>query len=170
MTVPSALAKHPRRRLGQRAVAAVEFALIAPILVTLLGGALDLGRGVERAIKLESIARTAAQYVQMNSQEVSSGALIDVSSATVSSSSAVSNDNQIGATVTVSSSTCTCVTSAGALSGTPSSGDCSSVCTYGLAKFRTVTVTLAFTPWLPTSNLIPFNALGTQSRSVVVRL
>ena len=38
---------------GRGGVAAVEFAIIAPVLIMLLGGAVDIGTAVDRSIRLE---------------------------------------------------------------------------------------------------------------------
>ncbi len=44
-------------------VAAVEFALIAPILLTLLIGTIDIGLYLNDKMKLESVARSSAEYL-----------------------------------------------------------------------------------------------------------
>lgn len=162
---------------SRRAVAAVEFALIAPILVALLGGAVDLGRAVERGIKLENAARAGAQWLQMNALNNSFG---DVTSLNLASylTTTVNEITGLGATATVSDAVCGCVNSAGngfldadgTAITTLTTGLCTATCQYGLAKFRTVTIRLTFTRWLPTSNFIPFNNLGAQERTVTVRI
>jgi Flp pilus assembly protein TadG len=57
-----------RRSLAdRRGVSAVEFALILPLLITLLLGAFDLGNAFQQNIRLESAARAAAQAAFSNS-------------------------------------------------------------------------------------------------------
>lgn len=64
-------AKHTRRRLGRRAVAAVEFAIVAPLLVTLVLGLYDISQAllIKRRVALAAleIAETASTFaVQAN--------------------------------------------------------------------------------------------------------
>lgn len=176
MSIPRVLA---RLRTARRGVAAVEFALISPILVTLLGGAVDLGRGIERSIKLETAARAGAQYLQMNPLQVdpATGLFGDTKSNTVGNEIATQIAGQ-STTISVTPSVCGCMNSTGNgfqdASGnaitTLRNDLCTATCTYGLAKFRTVTARRDFSPILPTSSFIPFNRLGAQSRSVTIRI
>ncbi len=46
-----------------KGVAAVEFALIAPVLAILIIGVFDFGMYLNKAMNLENTARTAAEYV-----------------------------------------------------------------------------------------------------------
>ncbi|GIX10925.1 TadE/TadG family type IV pilus assembly protein [Elioraea sp.] len=46
----------------RRGVAAAEFAVIAPVMVLLLAGLVDLAGALQQTIRLESAARAGAQY------------------------------------------------------------------------------------------------------------
>lgn len=148
------------RQLGTRGVAAVEFALIAPILISLFGAAVDLGRGIERAIRLETAARAGAQYATLKPQD---GAAI--LSAVNTALTGVS-----GASISVGGIVCNCPDANGAPSGSTDSSVCGNTCATGMARYRTITITAPFTPIFPTSRYVPWNALGTVSRNVVARL
>lgn len=49
-------------RRCRRAVAAAEFAVIAPVMVLLLAGLVDLAGAMQQTIRLENAARAGAQY------------------------------------------------------------------------------------------------------------
>jgi Flp pilus assembly protein TadG len=149
-------------RIDSRGVAAVEFAMIAPILISLLGAAVDLGRGIQQGIRLETAARVGAQFVTLKPEATMS----EISTTVLSALSGVS-----GVVVSPgSSNVCLCPDSTGAITGTPSAATCSTVCTTGLARFRTITVRASFSPIFPTSQYVPWNALGTISRDVTARI
>ncbi len=46
----------------RRGVAAVEFAVILPVLAVALMGTIDLGSAIQQALRLEAAARAGAQY------------------------------------------------------------------------------------------------------------
>lgn len=50
-------------------IAAVEFALIAPILLTLLIGTIDIGMYLNDKMKLEAVARASAEYLIVSRDE-----------------------------------------------------------------------------------------------------
>lgn len=54
-----------RRRLGERGAAAVEFALILPILLVLVGGVIDFGRLYLTQIQLSNAARDGVRLAAM---------------------------------------------------------------------------------------------------------
>ena len=143
-----------RSRAG---VAAVEFAIIAPVLITLVGAAVDLGTGVERAIRLENAARAGAQYATRTPS--------DTAGARAAALATLSDWSNV--TVTAGPMACTCPTSGA--SGGPVVG-CGTTCPTGMARYITVTASRPFTPIFPTSALIPFNNLGTSTASVVARI
>jgi Flp pilus assembly protein TadG len=58
----------PHRREGGASI--VELALIAPILVMLVMGVLDLGRAYRMQIRLENAAREGAAYAQLHPNRV----------------------------------------------------------------------------------------------------
>src|SRR3954468_19227017 len=51
-----------RCRTDRAGAALVEFALIAPVLISLLGGAVDLGGAIALSLRVENAAHTGAQY------------------------------------------------------------------------------------------------------------
>jgi Flp pilus assembly protein TadG len=153
--------RRPFSRIDSRGVAAVEFAMIAPILVALLGAAVDLGRGIQQGIRLETAARVGTQFVTLKPEATQT----EVSAAVLSALPGVS-----GVVVSPGSNACLCPDSTGAMTGTPSAATCSTVCTTGMARFRTVAVRASFSPIFPTSQYVPWNALGTISRDVTARI
>ena len=53
----------------QRGVAAVEFALIAPILLILLIGVFDFGMFINTQMRLENLSRSIAEYIIQGGEE-----------------------------------------------------------------------------------------------------
>lgn len=51
-----------RLRRDRKGVAALEFAVILPVLAIILMGIIDLGRAIEQSLRLEAAARAGAQY------------------------------------------------------------------------------------------------------------
>jgi Flp pilus assembly protein TadG len=49
-------------RLGHRAISALEFAVVAPVLLLLMLGANDFGNALQQWTRLETAARAGAQY------------------------------------------------------------------------------------------------------------
>jgi Flp pilus assembly protein TadG len=64
--VPTELEPGPRGWRQRRGAAAVEFALVLPVLVTILIGATDFGRCYYSAIAVTNAARAGAAYGCMN--------------------------------------------------------------------------------------------------------
>lgn len=155
------------RHGATRGVAAVEFALIAPVLVALLGATTDLGRGIERAIMLETAARSGAEWLGLNPFDALAN---DVSQAAVRSAMAPALTGLPNATVTVSNSVCLCPDANGRVTGTPSVGACGTACATGIARFRTIRVSEPFNVIFPTTNFIPGSGTRTIERRVTVRL
>ena len=54
---------------SERGVAAVEFALITPMLLLLLMGIYDYGMFLNQQMRLESTARAAAEYINQGGEE-----------------------------------------------------------------------------------------------------
>ncbi len=50
------------RRIGRRGASAVEFALVAPVLLLLLAGTYDAANAIQLSLRLERAARAGAQY------------------------------------------------------------------------------------------------------------
>lgn len=76
---------------SQSGIAAVEFALIAPIMMVLLLGLLDYGIAAYHSMELESAARSGAQYAMLDSSDttlivttVTNSTLLDTTKLTVS--------------------------------------------------------------------------------------
>lgn len=57
-------ATYRRYKQDKKGVAAVEFALIAPVLALLLIGIIDFGFYINAEMKVEAMARSAAEYVR----------------------------------------------------------------------------------------------------------
>ena len=152
----------PRLARDCTGVAAVEFAVVAPVLITLLGAAVDLGTAVDRSIRLENAARTGAQYATRKP-----GDATGAQTAAMAALTAVPGWS--GATVTVGQMQCECLSANGAGGGNLSSANCSATCSNGMARYITVTAMRSFTPIFPTSAFIPFNNLGASTSSVVAR-
>jgi Flp pilus assembly protein TadG len=149
-----------RHRLrSQAGVAAIEFAVIAPVLILLVGAAMDLGAAIENAVRLENAARTAAQYATRSASD-----LTGAQSAALATLAGWSN-----ATVSVGPLVCQCPPAGAATGGAVV--DCSTyLCATGMQIYITATATHPFTSVFPTSSLIPFNAFGTLTRTVVARV
>jgi Flp pilus assembly protein TadG len=60
------LAEHPLRNRPRRGSAATELALLLPIFVTIVLGAVDFGRFAYNYIAVSNAARAAASYAMMN--------------------------------------------------------------------------------------------------------
>ncbi|MCB4824757.1 TadE family protein [Roseicella aerolata] len=52
----------PRLLRQRHGVAALEFAIAAPVLILLLMAVIDFGRAIDQSIRLETAARAGAQY------------------------------------------------------------------------------------------------------------
>jgi len=90
-------------RLGQRAVAAVEFAIAAPVLLILLGGAADFGIVNYSRAALANAVASGAQYAYLTGTGVTASNVRTL----VQTTSYLS-----GATATVTGPNCDCVTGA----------------------------------------------------------
>lgn len=149
------------RRCGsdQSGASMVEFALIAPLLIALLGGATDLGGAIALSLRVENAARTAAQYISRKPADITGAQ--NVALTTLSGVS--------GAAVVVGSMVCQCPPTGSATGGAVV--DCTTnTCATGLAQYISVTATAPFTPIFPTSSLLPFNNITGTTGNVVVRL
>jgi Flp pilus assembly protein TadG len=138
--------------------ALVEFALIAPVLISLLGGAVDLGSAIALSLRVENAARTGAQYVTRKPSDTSGAQTVAVGTLTGVS----------GASVVVGAMVCQCPAAGSANGGAVVA--CTSTCATGMAQYITVTATALFTPIFPASSLLPFDSLTGVTGSVVVRL
>lgn len=62
-----------RRPPSERGAAITEFALLAPVMVLLVMGVVDLARGYQMQIRLENAAREGAAFAQLNPNDVTCG-------------------------------------------------------------------------------------------------
>ena len=63
-----------RRHQSERGAAITEFALLAPVMVLLVMGVVDLARGYQMQIRLENAAREGAAFAQTDPNDVTCGA------------------------------------------------------------------------------------------------
>lgn len=59
-----------RHRLDNRGIAAVEFAVVAPVLLLLLLATFDIGNYMQTSIRLERAARAGAQHAMADSADM----------------------------------------------------------------------------------------------------
>jgi Flp pilus assembly protein TadG len=133
------LGHRPARDHARRAAAAVEFAVVAPLLFVLLLGIIEFGRGMMVIELLNSAARNGARV----------GALQGTSTATINTavSNALTNSGVNGATTTV------LVNGASADASTAQTGDAITV---------SVSVPYNSVSWLPTGFFLENSNLGTN--------
>lgn len=101
----------PGRLLTRRdATAAVELALVAPLMLTLLAGIIDFARVYDQEIELSSAVASAAEYALINAANINS---TNAASLAATLSGIVANTNGAawaGATVTVNGGATSAVT------------------------------------------------------------
>ncbi|MGA3399360.1 MAG: TadE/TadG family type IV pilus assembly protein [Acetobacteraceae bacterium] len=138
-------------RHNRRGIAATEFALIAPVMLTLLLGVYDVGNAIQERLQLEQAVRAGAQYA-LSWPDQTSGISAAISAALPPS--------WTSPTVTVSAPACWCWSSGGGATSTP----CSATCAEGSTKrsYVTLTATNNATPFL-------FSAIAGNSATYVVR-
>jgi Flp pilus assembly protein TadG len=93
-----------KRIRSERGAAAVEFALVLPVLLLLLLGVVEFGRVYNAQMQLTAAARDGARVMSINS--VPSQAVADAKAATIGSASALHPDiaaDQIAVSVSPSS-------------------------------------------------------------------
>jgi Flp pilus assembly protein TadG len=155
------------RLLGRReGTAAVELALIAPMLLTLAAGIIDFARVYHEEIELSSAVAAAAQYSLINAANINSS---NAASLAATLSGIVANSNGAawaGATVTVNdgatsavsngtttssgtpanANSCWCPTGSSAAWSWGAAATCGSACASGTlaGKFVTITGTRSF--------------------------
>jgi Flp pilus assembly protein TadG len=156
--------------------AAVELALLSPLLLLLLAGIIDFARAYDQEIELSSAVAAAGQYALINAASINSS---NASSLAATLSGIVANSNGAawaGATVTVNNGATSAVSNgASSSSGTaananscwcPGGGSgawtwgapatCGSACAGGTlaGKFVTISGTRAFSPIFAAYDLI----------------
>jgi Flp pilus assembly protein TadG len=156
------------RCVGRRdGTAAVEMALIAPMLMILFAGTIDFARAYDQEIELSSAVASAAEYALLNVASINSTSAASLA-ATLSRIVANSNGTAwAGATVTVNdgatsavsngvtspsgtpanASSCWCPTGSSSAWGWGVAAACGSTCAGGTlaGKFVTISGTRAFT-------------------------
>jgi Flp pilus assembly protein TadG len=159
-----------------KATAAVELALIAPLMLTLFAGIIDFARVYDQELELSSAVAAAAEYALINAASINS---TNAAGLAATLSGIVANSNGAawaGATVTVNDGATSVVASAGTTaSGTASNANscwcptgnsaawgwgaaaaCGSTCAGGTlaGKFVTITGTRSFSAILGGYGLI----------------
>jgi Flp pilus assembly protein TadG len=177
-----------RWRRDTRGAAAVEFALIAPVLGVLLAGALDFGGVVFVKLRVENAVSAGANYALVNAAKITSktAASLATDLSAIVANSGLSSDgtNTIdvnnGATgaivdgkVTVkgtaaNADSCYCPTISGSKLSWGSAASCSSSCKGGglAGKFVHITASQTYTPFFSNYGMIED---GSISVSVVVQ-
>jgi Flp pilus assembly protein TadG len=144
-----------------KATSAVEFALVAPILIILAGAATDLGNAFQESIRLGSAVRAGAQFAAAHSENTG-GIVAAVSSAVAGWG---------GVNVTVDPMQCQCLDPAsGVGTGAISAAVCSLTCPGGMARYVTVHAVRDYTPLFPASDYVTFNAITQVRADVTVRV
>jgi len=121
-----------------KGVAAVEFAMIVPVLSLLLIGIVDYGMFINKKMQLQDLSRTVTQYV------VQGGSDDDVMENIIETSNFYTNAQAVGQTITVTTEQiCECVDG--------NSVSCSSTCSSGdyLRNYYTAMLESTYEPILP---------------------
>lgn len=118
-----------RKSLNRRGVAAVELALLAPVLLLFLFGAFDVANSTQNSIRLERAAQAGAQYALGNSSD-----MVAVRGAVIAAWPQLTN-----ADVPLPVLSCQCLTVTVA---------CNASCASGLIKTITVTASRTLVPLL----------------------
>ncbi len=162
-------ARHRARHLRlhrRRGVAAVEFAIVAPALLAVLGAATDFGRALAISTQLQQAALAGATYAFAAQQEagvsgtISASAVQQVVQANLSLSPA--------ATVTVSGPSAQCTSTSGSTT-TLTSGTAGVDCANGSLPntYVVITVHYAFTPMMPAYSMLASTTLSVTSNVVL---
>jgi Flp pilus assembly protein TadG len=126
-----------RRLLGvcrdRHGVAALEFAVILPVLALTLMSVIDLGSAIQQTLRLEAAARSGAQYATFTPTDQ-----VGIENAVRSALSGWSN-----ITVQPAIMSCVCPGSGGA--------SCTSTCALGLERYVSIVVTRSFSALLVTN-------------------
>ncbi len=114
-----------KSRPNRKGAAAMEFGLVAPILVTVLIAVVDIGSAVQQNIRLEAAARSALGYAHVYSS--------DTSGISNMVTSALSGWNNV--TVNVPAMQCFC-------GSATTASNCAVDCTGGVEQRRQLSVTV----------------------------
>ena len=134
---------------GRKGVAALEFALAAPFLILMLLAIVDFGRAIDQSIRLETAARSGAQYALSFPEDL----------AGISSAVSAALTGQTGLHTPQVTMACECPGSGGTATADPG---CTSTCT-DRRRLVTVVVRQDFTA-------LHFVRISTLSGNVTLRL
>jgi len=144
-----------------RGTAAIELALISPMLLILLAGIIDFGRVYREEIELSAAVAAAAQYALVNAASINS---TNAASLATTLTGIVANTNGpswASASVTVNNgpanaNNCWCPTGASTTWGWGSAATCGSTCAGGTlaGKFVMITGTRSFSAIFTSYGLI----------------
>lgn len=154
---------------AESGVAALEFALVAPFLVMVLVGIVDLTLVIHGRMELAQVLTSGAQYAFMQGQsgtETGSALTTDVQNFVTTTTPETLSNLTVSYNGGNSVSSCYCVAGA---SPTYTAATCQSVCSDGstAGKFVTISATISPTPFFAVDQyLMP----GLVSSSVTVRL
>ena len=161
----------------RRGTAAVELALISPMMLILLAGIIDFGRAYRDEIALSSAVAAAAQYALNNAASINSGSAASLA-ATISgivansngaawagttvtvndgATSAVAGGNTTASGTAANANSCWCPTGSLANWSWGTAAVCGSACAGGTlaGKFVTIAGTRAFSAVFSNYGLIP---------------
>lgn len=110
---------------GVRGASAIEFAIIAPVIILMAIGVIDLGMGFYRKMQVESAAQAGAQYAMVHGSDTSSITTAVVSATSFSGVTATPTPSQF----------CGCASSIGIISAA-----CNTPCSSGSTPGIYVTV------------------------------
>lgn len=136
--------------VGRRGVAALEFALSAPLLLVMLAAIADLGLAMRSKMLLASGVANAAHYAVLTQGAATSATLQAI----------VQDASTLGSvSTTVSAASCFCP------SGSPVTlltATCGNTCSNGATAgtYQTITATYAYVPLMPGYNFIANTALS----------
>jgi Flp pilus assembly protein TadG len=128
---------------ASRGVAAIEFAVVAPVLIAMAIGMVDLGYGVYRSMQVQNAAQAGAQYAVahgFNATAIASAITSATGYSDISASPTPSQFCGCPTSVAVSTATCNSACADGTLAGT-----------YVTASAQATYATLLPYPLLPSS-------------------
>lgn len=119
---------------SRRGAAALEFGLVAPILITLLLAVSDIGGAIQQNIRLEAAARSALGYAHLYSDTNQLGTIRNYIITALNGWNDVTVSNVVA--------TCDCATTANGVT-TAVNGTCGVACTAGQEGRRFLTVAIS---------------------------
>lgn len=125
----------PRPWRSKRGVAAVEMAVVAPVLILILMACIDFGRAISQSIQLTNAVRVGAQYAvtSANAQAMIEGAIRSALPPSLRTATIVTR--------------CYCGALPSDGAGLPPQAACDSACPAGSARMMTLRATFPFQPY-----------------------